>query len=185
MCASELSGRRLKKSDKDEYLNRPRFLAVSEFGPRSIIYHEGSRDVVDRVILPADAHREQGLITSSAKNCTQCGHLHPLVEGVANHAWLAFIDGANLRLPDDAQHQLDGCNTVADFYFSEATSGSDWAGLACESHHGLLRRATTQDGAAGEHQSITSYGNQLHRLTWLRRAAKANAARMSSRSRSS
>ena len=79
-----ISGRRLKKSDRDEYLNRPRFLAISEFGPRSIIYHEGSRYVVDRVILPAEAHGEQGLITHSAKICTHCGHLHPVVEGVAN-----------------------------------------------------------------------------------------------------
>lgn len=79
-----ISGRRMKKSDRDEYLNRPRFLAISEFGPRSIIYHEGSRYVVDRVILPAEAHGDQGLVTSSAKICTHCGHLHPVVEGVSN-----------------------------------------------------------------------------------------------------
>src|SRR4029434_7241776 len=28
---------------RDEFVSRPRFLAISEFGPRSILYHEGSR----------------------------------------------------------------------------------------------------------------------------------------------
>jgi len=28
---------------KDEFLSRPRFLAISEYGPRAVIYHEGSR----------------------------------------------------------------------------------------------------------------------------------------------
>ena len=37
---------------RDEFLSRPRFLAISEFGPRSIIYHEGSRYIVNKVILP-------------------------------------------------------------------------------------------------------------------------------------
>ena len=35
-------------------LSRPRFLAISEFGPRSIVYHEGSRYIVNKVILPVE-----------------------------------------------------------------------------------------------------------------------------------
>jgi hypothetical protein len=34
---------RYYKQQKDEFLSRPRFLAISEFGPHSIIYHEGVR----------------------------------------------------------------------------------------------------------------------------------------------
>lgn len=79
-----IGGRRLRAGDKDEYLNRPRFLAIAEFGPRSIIYHEGSRYLVDRVILPAEAHSEHGLVTSSAKLCPRCGQLHVVVEGLSN-----------------------------------------------------------------------------------------------------
>ncbi len=71
-------GRRQKTED-DEYLNRPRFLAISEFGPRSIIYHEGSRYVVNRVILPPDQYSEDGeLATGQAKICPVCGYLHPI-----------------------------------------------------------------------------------------------------------
>ena len=79
-----IPGRRRSKSDRDEYLNRPRFLAISEFGPRSIIYHEGSRYIVNKVILPVDVQSEQGIVTTSAKLCPRCGHLHPVKEGVYN-----------------------------------------------------------------------------------------------------
>ena len=40
------------KGQNDEFLSRPRFLAISEFGPRSIIYHEGSRYIINKVNLP-------------------------------------------------------------------------------------------------------------------------------------
>ena len=39
------------RQGRDEYLSRPRFLAVSEFGPRAIVYHEGARYRVNRVSL--------------------------------------------------------------------------------------------------------------------------------------
>ncbi len=43
---------RRRSRGEDEFLSRPRFLAISEFGPRSLIYHEGSRYIVNKVILP-------------------------------------------------------------------------------------------------------------------------------------
>jgi ATP-dependent helicase YprA (DUF1998 family) len=68
---------------KDEFLQRPRFLAISEFGPRNVIYHEGSRYVVTQVQLPLDP-AETGarrLVTSTAKRCPNCGYLHPVTDG--------------------------------------------------------------------------------------------------------
>jgi hypothetical protein len=54
----------------DEFLSRPRFLAISEFGPRNFIYHEGSRYQINRVILPvsdvADPVTGRTAITSAA-----------------------------------------------------------------------------------------------------------------------
>lgn len=70
-----LPGRRRKRGN-DDFLSRPRFLAISEFGPRSLIYHEGSRYVVNKVILPVD--REDASIRRRAKICQDCGYLHPL-----------------------------------------------------------------------------------------------------------
>jgi ATP-dependent helicase YprA (DUF1998 family)/very-short-patch-repair endonuclease len=76
-----LPGRQMRtlKGTKDNYLSRPRFLAISEFGPRAIVYHEGSRYLINRVILPVD---DRGVITVSAKQCTACGYLHPIQEGI-------------------------------------------------------------------------------------------------------
>lgn len=66
------------RKGKDEYLQRPRFLAISEFGPRSIVYHEGARYVINRVFLPADRDEENRLQTNAIKQCEHCGYLHPL-----------------------------------------------------------------------------------------------------------
>ncbi|MDP9477784.1 MAG: DEAD/DEAH box helicase, partial [Actinomycetota bacterium] len=66
------SGRR---HNREEFLSRPRFLAVSEFGPRASVYHEGARYMINRVILERD---EQEVLTSRAKQCETCGYFHPI-----------------------------------------------------------------------------------------------------------
>ncbi len=70
-----IPGRRMR-GDKDEFLSRPRFLAISEFGPQSIIYHEGSRYTISKVNLPI-AENSDGLATMQAKHCPVCGYFHP------------------------------------------------------------------------------------------------------------
>ncbi|MBW8483938.1 protein kinase domain-containing protein [Actinomadura parmotrematis] len=57
-----------------DYLQRPRFLAIREFGPGALIYHEGSRYQVDRIQLPTDATGD--VTTSSARRCAECGYHH-------------------------------------------------------------------------------------------------------------
>lgn len=73
-----LPGRRRQRGT-EEFITRPRFLAISEFGPRSILYHEGSRYVINRVLLPPE--REERTLTSRAALCSACGYLHPLGDG--------------------------------------------------------------------------------------------------------
>jgi hypothetical protein len=73
-----IPGRRGRRRDQDEFLSRPRFLAIAEFGPRSIIYHEGSRYVINKVILPVG---DDDLLTTSAQMCPSCGYLHPVQSG--------------------------------------------------------------------------------------------------------
>jgi ATP-dependent helicase YprA (DUF1998 family) len=77
-----LPGRR-QRTGQDEFLSRPRFLAISEFGPGAIVYHEGSRYVINRVIMavedqPGAPGEERGPATHSAKLCGNCGYLHPI-----------------------------------------------------------------------------------------------------------
>src|SRR5206468_9868778 len=63
---------------KDEFLQRPRFLAISEFGPRSIVYHEGSRYVINRVFLPVEREEDNRLPTIAVKQCSSCCYFHPV-----------------------------------------------------------------------------------------------------------
>ncbi len=60
---------------RDEFLSRPRFLAISEFGPRAVIYHEGSRYRVHKVNLAFDTD-EQEVFKVAMKVCTTCGYGH-------------------------------------------------------------------------------------------------------------
>lgn len=62
------------------YLQRPRFLAIAEFGPRSLIYHEGRAFRVVRAILTPGQKRgskiEPLLHTRTFYLCNHCGAQH-------------------------------------------------------------------------------------------------------------
>ena len=65
---------------KQAYLQRPRFLALAEFGPRSLVYHEGRAHRVVRALLSA-GHRESAtsdtqLATKPVRICAHCGAGH-------------------------------------------------------------------------------------------------------------
>lgn len=63
---------------RDAMLSRPRFLAISEFGPLSLIYHEGAQFRVKRVILGVQNQdsTEQRIATREALLCPDCGYGH-------------------------------------------------------------------------------------------------------------
>ncbi len=88
-------------SKDQEYLNRPRFLAISEFGPKSLVYHEGQRYQVDRVLLPP-SESDSRLVLSEAKQCHACGYLHPL-SGAVNPDRCEYC---NAELSTPIQHLL-------------------------------------------------------------------------------
>ena len=65
---------------RQAYLQRPRFLALAEFGPRSLIYHEGRSYRVVRALLSL-GHRDSAtadvlLPTMTARVCRTCGAGH-------------------------------------------------------------------------------------------------------------
>lgn len=73
-----IQGRR-GKVGRDGFLARPRFLAISEFGPLSLIYHEGSQYQVNRVMLglhQSNDLSEPGLVKEQARLCPACGYGH-------------------------------------------------------------------------------------------------------------
>ncbi|MCO5166641.1 MAG: DEAD/DEAH box helicase [Planctomycetes bacterium] len=81
------------------FLSRPRFLAITEFGPKSFLYHEGSRYQIMRVILPVNegTDGEARTITSKGVLCVACGYLHPV--GDAPPPDLCELCRATLPLP--------------------------------------------------------------------------------------
>ena len=62
-----------------DFVQRARFLAIREFGPRALIYHEGNRYEVNRVQLPPDASGE--LVTHQAHRCPGCGYYYEVGPG--------------------------------------------------------------------------------------------------------
>lgn len=68
------------KTDVGGMVSRPRFLALSEFGPRSLIYHEGRMFRVTRAKLNVTAadhiSSDSRLATINALVCTHCGYGH-------------------------------------------------------------------------------------------------------------
>lgn len=71
-------GRRQGKG-RDEFVSRPRFLAISEFGPRALVYHEGGRYRVYKVNLDFgsdDIEASHALVTATMKRCPKCGYAH-------------------------------------------------------------------------------------------------------------
>jgi ATP-dependent helicase YprA (DUF1998 family)/very-short-patch-repair endonuclease len=73
-----IPGRRRAMDDR-EFVSRPRFLAISEFGPRAFLYHEGARYQINQVILPVDEGQDP--TTTRLKHCEACGYVHPVTAG--------------------------------------------------------------------------------------------------------
>jgi ATP-dependent helicase YprA (DUF1998 family) len=72
-----LAGRR-----EGDYIQRPRFIGIGEFGPGAVIYHEGARYQVVSVALPPSEPGREGMVTGTARRCRGCGYLHPEAVGI-------------------------------------------------------------------------------------------------------
>jgi hypothetical protein len=65
--------------EKGAMIARPRFLGISEFGPNSLIYHEGRTYQVYRAKINTSAGQVSTgtkLTTQTSKICQECGHGH-------------------------------------------------------------------------------------------------------------
>lgn len=134
-----IPGRR-GSNNNARFLSRPRFLGITEFGPRSIIYHEGSTYNVRRTILTV---HEEGRTTSRlpvqlSRFCPSCGHGHTgkqsefescvncnanLNDGLTIQN-LYRIDQVSTRritriTSDEEERQRQGYETKTTFRFSE------------------------------------------------------------------
>jgi ATP-dependent helicase YprA (DUF1998 family) len=82
-------------ADEGTFLSRPRFLAIAEFGPQNVIYHEGRKYRVTRGVLPGGG-AQQALWR--AKVCNLCGYFHRDAESDCCEQCGAQLEGAKARM---------------------------------------------------------------------------------------
>lgn len=81
----------------ERYLQRPRFLAISEFGPGSLVYHEGRAFRVDRALLrDAGGGADGRLPTFHTSLCPACGAGHDSEPPEQCHVCGMALGGAHL-----------------------------------------------------------------------------------------
>ena len=134
-------GRRQRRG-RDEFVSRPRFLAISEFGPRALIYHEGARYRVFKVNLDFgsdDIEATHALITATMKRYPACGYAHleqgtnlaevcdrcaAVLDGPARIEHLVQLQNVSLKLTqritcDEEERQRFGYKLVTSYRFPE------------------------------------------------------------------
>ena len=148
---------------RDEYISRPRFLAISEFGPRAFVCHEGARYRVYKVNLDFGSGRiddTHQLPTETMKRCSRCGYAHVEGGGVNLAEVCARCDAAldaasridslvelqnvSLKLAqritcDEEERQRFGYHLVTAFRFPEVNGRLDRKDAAafCDGKHVL------------------------------------------------
>jgi len=167
------------RTERDEFLSRPRFLAISEFGPRSIIYHEGSRYMINRVNLPVSATGE-GFPTTRAKQCPLCGYLHPITSGDGLDRCERC--GALLEAPLDNLFRLQNVSTKRQDRISSDEEERFRQGFELRTairfadHGGVISARTTEVRHEGDLIGKLTYGHSATlwriNLGWRRRANK-------------
>jgi superfamily II DNA/RNA helicase len=82
------------------FLQRPRFLGLSEFGPRSLVYHEGRAFRVTRVRIAVGTNEQAGALhrlpTMSVRICRVCGASHFAQQDERCHACGADLGDAEI-----------------------------------------------------------------------------------------
>ena len=147
-------GRR-ERVAQDSFLSRPRFLGLTEFGPQSIIYHEGSTYRVRRAILSV---RDETTVTAStrlpvqaARICPACGYGHfgnqkeyercvscdVRLDGGRSILNLYRIEQVSTRranriTSDEEERQRQGYEMVTTLRFSEEKGRARVEGIAIE-----------------------------------------------------
>lgn len=100
---------------RDSFLSRPRFVGLTEFGPQSFIYHEGSTYRVRRCILTIS--EEEAATTSvklpvqTARICPACGYGH-------------FGQQKDFERCVNCDSRLEGGMTISNLYRIEQVSTS-------------------------------------------------------------
>jgi hypothetical protein len=83
---------------KQTFLQRARFVGISEFGPRSLVYHEGRAFRVVKAMISSSARADGDgkLATRAIEVCRECGAAHEARSRETCHACGAVLADAHL-----------------------------------------------------------------------------------------
>ncbi|CAN5209311.1 DEAD/DEAH box helicase [soil metagenome] len=149
-------------SGRDDYLSRPRFLAINEFGPRSIVYHEGSRYRITQVLLPPDRGADNKLPTERVKRCEVCGYLHRMP---GNEPGPDLCEHCSTALPTQLDHLFRLRNVVTKRQDRITSDEEDRQRQGFEIRT-AIRFATHEGMPAARRATVSSAGDALADLTY-------------------
>ncbi|HEX5482648.1 MAG TPA: helicase-related protein [Terriglobia bacterium] len=105
-------------AERQHVIQRARFLALTEFGPRNVVYHEGRKYRMARCVLPPEGV-EARLVR--AKLCNACGYFHD-----GEHALVDRCDHCGAQL--DGEHS----QYVASLFEMSAVRGTRVERITCD-----------------------------------------------------
>ncbi|MFI0774649.1 protein kinase [Streptomyces sp. NPDC021212] len=150
-----------RRFSEGDYLQRPRFLAIREFGPGALIYHEGARYQVTRIQLPPDASGD--VTTSEARRCEMCGYHHdpqqradrcqmcdqPLIGTTYGllHLHTVYTQRRERISSDEEERRRAGFRLVTSYRFQDHGPRSGRQDALLADAHGQLARLSYGDSA--------------------------------------
>ncbi|MBX3182800.1 MAG: DEAD/DEAH box helicase [Polyangiaceae bacterium] len=166
---------------RQTYLQRPRFLALSEFGPNSLVYHEGRAYRVVRALLSLgqrDASTPDVLLpTKSVRICAQCGAGHFDDQASMCHACGTSLGTAEIvnnvyRIENVATQQTDAITANDEERRRQGYELQTTFRWAQRDHEPDVRVATVSDAAGDIARLAYGAGAEITRLNkGLRRRA--------------
>ncbi|MBN1981029.1 MAG: DEAD/DEAH box helicase [Chitinivibrionales bacterium] len=114
-----------------EYISRPRFIALKEFGPRNRIYHNGYRYRVDQILV-----QEAEKSLTKAKISTNCGYIFMENEGNYDFEVCPF---SNVSLSEGTNREI-----ITDLLEMSQTRCQDESRITCEEEERLRQGYTIE-----------------------------------------
>jgi Lhr-like helicase len=166
---------------KQTWLQRPRFLALAEFGPRSLVYHEGRAYRVVKAMLSVGTREgdttHTRLPTQTVHICKACGAGH-FVEGVSMcHSCERPLGGAEVvnhiyRIENVATQQAERITANDEERQRQGFDLQTTYQWATRDHVADVRRGTARDAEGDILRLVFGQGAEITRLNkGLRRRA--------------